>query len=438
MTRLLLGCVVFLCAALTAGLSPATASAQATQNYKFGETDRQRGQMILRMVREDLKENYYDPTFHGLDVEALFKKAEELLVRAQSNNEIWEAISSVLMLLNDSHTVFLPPTRMVVTNYGWEAQMVGDKCFVVQIEPGSDAEKNLKVGDQVLAIGGRVPTRNNLWVLDYVYDVLRPMSGKHVYVQSPDGARREVDVMAEVRERKLVAVTPWDKFENSEAWRASERWRELHKNRFQEIGGDVLVWKMPTFLLSEQAAADSLKKVRKHRALILDLRGNGGGYVASLRRMIGYFFDREVKIGQERTRKKTRDVTSNHEGGTTFKGELVVLVDSNSASAAEVFARVMQLEKRGAVVGDRTAGMVVTSVRQRYCSVSVSDLLMSDGARLEHVGVMPDVLLLPTASDLAARRDPALAHAASMLGVKIDPERAGALFPLDWSKLPPK
>jgi len=48
--------------------------------------------------------------------------------------------------------------------------------------------------------------------------------------------------------------------------------------------------------------------------------------------------------------------------------------------------------------------------------------------------VTPDELLLPTAADLAAKRDPVLARAAALVGVKLDPERAGSMFPIEWRK----
>jgi len=57
---------------------------------------------------------------------------------------------------------------------------------------------------------------------------------------------------------------------------------------------------------------------------------------------------------------------------------------------------------------------------------------MKDGKSLEHVGVVPDELLLPTAADLAAGRDPVLARAITLLGGSLDAAAAGKLFPVEW------
>jgi hypothetical protein len=53
---------------------------------------------------------------------------------------------------------------------------------------------------------------------------------------------------------------------------------------------------------------------------------------------------------------------------------------------------------------------------------------MSDGSRLEHVGVKPDAHVVPTGLALAKKTDPVLSHAASMMGVELTPEKAGQFY----------
>ena len=200
---------------------------------------------------------------------------------------------------------------------------------------------------------------------------------------------------------------------------------------------------MPQFDLSGDQVDDTAGRFRNRRALILDLRGNGGGYVSTLERLTGHFFDHDLKIADLKGRKEMKPITAKGHNERAFKGQLVVLVDGESSSASEIFARLIQLEKRGTVIGDRTAGAVM---RSRFYSlqfgvlnaiffgiyVTDADLIMTDGKSLEHVGVTPDELLLPTPEDMAANRDPVLAHAASLVGLRMDPEKAGKLFPIEW------
>jgi carboxyl-terminal processing protease len=127
-----------------------------------------------------------------------------------------------------------------------------------------------------------------------------------------------------------------------------------------------------------------------------------------------------------------------------FAGRIVVLIDADSGSAAELLARVVQLEKRGTVIGDQSSGAVMQGEILAgavegpqgfifyHASVTRADLIMSDGTSLERIGVKPDELMMPASEDLAAGRDPVLARAIAMLGGAIDPAAAAALFPVEW------
>src|SRR5262249_57936226 len=131
--------------------------------------------------------------------------------------------------------------------------------------------------------------------------------------------------------------------------------------QYVEIG-DVMIWKMPVFFL-EASQIDQLCAIaRKHRTLILDLRENPGGLVAAAARLLGNLFDHDVKIADRLTRKGRSAIAAKGRGSNAFTGRLIVLIDAKSASSSEIVARVVQLEKRGTVMGDRSAGAVMEAL----------------------------------------------------------------------------
>ena len=426
-----------LCAALCCLSAAAPTRAQSgADSY-----DKQRGRMMLDQIKQDIKSNYYDPTYHGTDLDATFKAAEEKLKSAQSSGQILGIIAAAVLSLNDSHTFFLPPQRQAITDYGWEMQAIGDAVYVSRVKEKSDAEaKGLKVGDTVLLVDGYQPARENLRKLAYLYYVLRPQPGMHVAVQSPGGQPREFDILAKVVDRKRMDLTQYSEFMNLVRESESGERERKRSHQVQEFGEDLFVWKMPRFNLEPAEVDGLIDRAAKSKALVIDLRGNPGGYELTLLRLIGNLFDRDVKVGDIVRRKETKQLVAKSRGAQAYKGKVIVLVDSRSGSSAEILARVLQLEKRGTVIGDRTAGAVMRARHYSHevgldtvtfyaASVTDADLKMSDGKSLEGTGVTPDEIKLLSGADLAAKSDPVLAYAAKLAGVTIDPAKAGTLFP---------
>jgi carboxyl-terminal processing protease len=411
------------------------------QTSKDLERDRNRGVVMLSLVKDYIKEFYYDPAYHGMDLNARFKVAEDHIREAANISQILGIIAQVMVELNDSHTFFIPPSRPVDVDYGWKMQMIGDSCFVTVVDADSDAQtQGLKPGDQVLALDGFRPSRESIWKMEYNYNVLRPQPGKRIVVRTPSGQQKELALKARV-EKRPKQINPEEWFNQF----SKDQQDENKLPRYFELGENAIVWKLRHFDLTESKIGDMMKRARQHKALIIDVRGNSGGEEEALKKLIGYFFDHEILIGEMKRRKETKPMKAKSQGANVFKGQLVVLVDSNSASASELFARVVQLEKRGTVIGDRSSGAVMRSIFRPGAlgdmssgnmvfygaSITDADLIMTDGKSLEHNGVAPDELILPTASDLADKRDPVLARAAAIVGVELAPEKAGTLFPLE-------
>lgn len=410
---------------------------------QISSSDRDRGIIMLKAARDDIRKNYYDPTFRGIDLDARTKLAEERIKQAQSNGEMFGIIARMLLEFNDSHTAFVPPQRSTRIEYGWQVQTFGDDCYVIAVKPKSDAEaKGLKPGDKVLKIDGIAPNRSNLWVYHYLYNLLSPRTVVNVEVQSPGEQPRRLELKSKVDSgRKIFDLT--SSLDLNAYWRELEDEARMNDHRAIEVNKDIAIWRMPEFDLTSEGVDERVDKIKKYKTLILDLRRNGGGAVETLQRLVGNLFDHDITVGNMKLRKESKPMLAKTRGDSGYKGRLFVLVDSESYSASEVFARVVQLEKRGTVLGDHTGGKVMRSRLYPHqigletvifyaVSVTDADIIMGDGKSLEGIGVSPDEVLLPTAEDLRSQKDPVLARAVAIAGGTLDPVEAGKMFPFKW------
>ena len=422
----------------------ALSGAAVQSQQKMDSMNQERARAILRDAYDDVKKHYYDPKFHGLDIDARYHQFDEKIRNAGSLSQSFGVIAGFLDGLNDSHTFFTPPSRPYRIDYGYRMQIYGSACFVSRVRPGTDAESKVHTGDEVLGYNNFAVNREDFWKISYYFNSLAPQKASILEVRNPSGQPQNVTIDAKVRElKKVIDLTGQDG--GGDFWdliRQEENSDHIVRQRWLNLG-DVMIWKMPEFLVEDREVDRIFNDARKHKTLILDLRGNHGGAITTLDRMLGNVFDHDVKIADRIGRKEMKPEIAKTRGSDVFTGKLIVLVDSVSASAAELFPRVVQLEHRGIVVGDQSAGAVMeakhypgsqgmdTKIFYGF-SITEADLIMKDGKSLEHTGVTPDETVLPTAKDLADGSDPVLARAAQMGGLNIDPTAAGKMFPFEW------
>lgn len=436
---------VRLLAVVTIGAMVWTGSS-ASADKKYTTLTNGEAEEMLNTIQADIKKHYYDPSMHGLSLDKRFEEARRKIALAKSQDEALLDIAAAVEALKDSHTHFRPPFRPYEVDNGWLMQPVGDSnCYITQVRPDSDAAaKGMKPGDQVVSINGISLIREDVNYVEYSYRVF-PQSGFHLVVRSPNGNERPLVVMGRVIQGQAM-ISRADFF----------NWAETHRfqghddrSRYYKANEQVLFWKVPDFVIDPVDVDRLLNKIRSYDTVVLDLRGNPGGRVKAMEKFIGGFFDHDVKVADRKGRSKSEPEMAKTRGHSTFRGRLIVLVDSKSMSAAEIFARVVQLEKRGTILGDRSAGAVMeseifihavgldgsrTSVTQYGAAISIADLIMADGKSIENVGVTPDERIMPTPADMAAGRDPVLARAAALAGLKMTPEEAGKIFPFEWPK----
>lgn len=396
---------------------------------------RDNGLQMLDDIKAVIKQYYYDPNYHGINLDESFKSAKEKIKTSENNAQIFRTIAQVLLDFSDSHTKFYPPARSTRVEYGFSIQTIGNDSYIIDVKKGSDAEaKGLRAGDKIVDIEGIVPNRDSLRLIQYIIYHLEPREIISLTAKGSDGKNKKLEIKA-----KLKTVQDRKKEEEN-------RKKELEKSPYKciELSSELIACKIYSFIIDKKDIDKMMQQVGQHQKLILDLRGNGGGYLKSLAHLTGYFFDRDIKMGDEKLRDKTRELIAKTQKEKVYKGELTILVDSDSASASEMFSGTIQLEKRGKIIGDVTAGAVMASYNipmatyrneadnDTYSfygiSVTIADYLLRDGKRLEGVGVIPDTLVGPTGESLLKKQDPVLAYAILKLGVEITQEKAGEMY----------
>jgi C-terminal processing protease CtpA/Prc len=396
---------------------------------------------MLKQAYTDVNKYYYDPKFHGVDLAAKYQQADAQLMSVQSNSQGMGIIAEFLRSLNDRHTRLEPPPATHSYKTGYVIGIVGNDAYITQVRPKTDAATKLHLGDQVLAFNGIDVNRKTLWIVDYLFGSLRPSPAEELTIRSPQGAVSKVVVS----NKDSLIPRDWNAGLDSNLTplkRLYSAQSHIARPRFVDHG-DIAVCKLWSISIDQRDLPVMFGKIHSHKILILDLRSGGGGYEDTLAQILSELFEGEVLIENRVGRKDTKPLLAKGRGMEAFKGKVIVLVNGDTAATGEAFARTVQLQNRGIVIGDHTAGSnMETDSYREYVSpdaaiiysidVTIADLLMSDGKSLEGVGVTPDQIIIPTQDDIANGRDPVLAKAAALAGWDITPEEAGKLFPFEW------
>ena len=151
------------------------------------------------------------------------------------------------------------------------------------------------------------------------------------------------------------------------------------------------------------------------KGIILDLRENAGGRINYEKKLISLFLPPNTICGYRVSRNKTdkfvTDSVFNH-----YDGNLIVLINSTSASASESFASCVKHYKRGAVIGENSNGSVLVSTYYRLGfwgkqQIPKENFLDANKQPIEGVGVTPDIIVHPTLEGIKQGRDEILERA---------------------------
>ena len=391
--------------------------------------ERSRRKMILKEVSREVEKNFYDADLHGHDWKALTAHAKKLIEKSNSIGEMDAAIFSLLNQLQDSHTFYIPPIRAGTPVFGFEAKAYGDEVYIYEVREGAAAAAaSLEPGDRILEINGFQVDRGNFDLLMILLRVLRPVIEMEIVYSRGNDAPRTLRLRAEVKNRPII--TDLTNLHNIyQLIREAESKKAVY--RYNKMEGGIGYLYLPSFTGGQRFIRSLVNEVKNSRAMIVDLRGNPGGAVSVLEFFASFFESDSTIIADIVQRQKTKQIKAKSRK-PNFPGPLFILVDSQSASAAEAFAYHFQHTGRGVVIGDHSSGRLTAAniyskqigtdtIALFAVQVATARVVFPDGADLEGKGVTPDHLCKPTAADLRAGRDPCLGLAITLAHKALEP-----------------
>jgi tricorn protease len=366
---------------------------------------------------------YWAPTYCGCDWDAMRAKYAALLPRVGTRAELNDLVGQMIGELGTSHTYvyggepFARPREVSVGLLGADLAVEGDRVVVRKVlRPPSwseDVESPLaaphlgvKDGTVLLAVDG-VPVGANR----DVHEALQDRAGKAVRLEVADDAagknRRTITVVAARSERSLRYAV----------------WVEANRRYVEEKSGGALGYLHIPDMGGEGLVAFSRLFYPQYtkRGLVVDIRGNGGGFVSQM-------------IIRRLDRKPWAFMQPRH--GMAFRypekslfGPMAVLIDQHAGSDGDIFPASFRILGLGPLVGTRTWGGVV-GIRSDKPFVDMGMSTQPEfawwseqhGWSVENRGVAPDVEVPLTPADRALNRDPQLDRAIEMLLEKLRKE----------------
>lgn len=233
---------------------------------------------------------------------------------------------------------------------GIEYAIIRDTLTVQSVIPGGPSEKvGLKAGDKLNEVDGKVVSGTGL-TQTKVLKLLRGDKGTKVRIGVLRGGQKHEVV---ITRDKIPLNTVTSSYEIKPG---------IWYSRLSNFGAETY--------------DELMNPIKNHpgalKGLILDLRGNGGGYLHTALRIVNEFMERGQLIlySEGRAVKRTNDFADG--SGTLKRMPVVVLIDENSASASEIVSGAIQDWDRGVIIGRRSFGKGL--VQQEFA--------LQDGSRL--------------------------------------------------------
>jgi len=303
-----------------------------------------------------------------------------------SEEKIWGAINGLTESLDDPYTHFFTPKESADFDIDLSGEFFGVGMevgvrdgFLVVISPLKDSpseKAGVKSGDIILKIDDTIASK---LTVDEAVDLIRGERGTSVKLsvgREEEKSPVEISIVrdlikiptveSKLREDGVFVISLFDFSQNSE--------------------------------INFEKGLDAFVK-SKSKKLVIDLRGNPGGYLGSAINITSWFLEEGKAVVVEKTPSED-DSYTHRSNGNQLKGnfKVVVLVDGGSASASEIMAGALQEHGIAKLVGTQTFGKgsvqeLVKLKDKTQLKITVAEWLTPNGVSISKHGLTPDVVV---------------------------------------------
>jgi carboxyl-terminal processing protease len=438
---------------------------------EVSQAEAARRQETFETVWKTVNQTFYDPKFGGVDWKAVHERYAPMVARVTSDSELHSLLQLMVNELHQSHFFVIPPqaipkflsndepdesddaswadsadrekpesmtplerirtrlTRRLSTGIGIDLRVIDGAAVITRVEPGSTAARaGLHPGFEIRSVNGAkisdaiaAITSNPIW-----HEIIRPelpnfLIGRYINgdIKTPvklsylDALNREHEV-AISREKLDGEMSP-------AIGNLPPMYTEFEAKRLPGGIGYIRFNAFAPILMKKVCGA--LRSMHDVPGLIIDLRGNHGGLIGMIAGLSGLLETDPLLLGSMQTRQGSNPIFAFPQH-LPYTGALVVLVDSTSQSAAEMFAAGLQEGGRAQVVGEITAGNVIPSAIIKLPTGALlqygfAKYVTPHGTVLEARGVIPDWIVIETRRTILLGGDPQLTAGLKKLSEQI-------------------
>lgn len=348
---------------------------------------------------------YYIPQPNTIDF-SLFWDAYDKLQKnfinpekIENNKVIYGAIEGMAKSLGDSYTSFFDPDQAKrfqqdlsgsFEGIGAQIGIKKDALTIIAPLPGTPAENaGVKSGDIILKIDDK--DTSNI-TIDEAVSLIRGKKGTSVVLNIFREEWKNAKDIKIIRDTIVVPTMKWEIKNGNIAYIKLNEFGETLPSDFKAAALQIL-----------QGPAQKI---------ILDLRGNPGGYLEVAQNIAGWFLKQGQTVVIEDFGKAKPQQFYKAEGNANLANyPIVILIDQGSASASEILAGALRDNRSIKLVGEKSFGKgsvqeVINLRGGSFLKITIAKWLTPKGASISEVGLDPDIKVEISDKDIEEEKDP--------------------------------